>query len=125
MTPGRQSQGQALSSETPESDLLSKVEFFRKELGSIVPFELNNTKYRTLANCLALAARDLEATLHGSEKSSAALSAFEARQHEKLVERTQGQFGKLCAIRDEMTSLIESHMAELNAPGRGGHRNSD
>ena len=63
MTSGRESAMRAPRLQTRESELLAKVEFFRKELGSIVPPELHIARCRVLANCIDLAARDIEVAL--------------------------------------------------------------
>ena len=123
MAPRRESTVQALGPQTPVSELLAKVELFRNELGSMIPSELNITRYRSLINRLGLAARDIEEALQGSDTCGAPRNHFESRPKEELFEWSQLHFVKLRALRDELTSLIDSYKAELKATERGSHRN--
>jgi hypothetical protein len=116
MTAGRESRVQVPRQQSSQAELLAKVEFFRKELGSIVPSELHNSRSRSLVNCLGLAARDIRMALCRSDNLRAPLNDFESRQKQILLESSGRHVNELQRFRTEMTSLIDSHVAEHNAP---------
>jgi hypothetical protein len=122
MTPGRESPVQTLGPQPPESELLAEVEFFRTELGFVLPPELRNARYSSLINHMKISALNIEKALHGSDRSAAPRSQFEAKRKEELLEWAQLHFSKLRALKDTLTSLIDSRMADLKAPERGTHR---
>jgi hypothetical protein len=108
MTPERKLTIPAPRQQTPESELLAKVEFFRMELDSIVPSEIDNARSRSLVNYLGLASRDIAIALRGSDKSGAPLDEFESNQKEKSLESWERYFGDLLTFRTELSSLIDS-----------------
>ena len=107
MTPGREPETHAGVQPTRDSELLAKVEFFRKELDSIVPSELDNARSRSLVNYLGLAARDIAIALRCSDKSGAPLDEFESNQKEKSLESWERYFSDLLTFRTELSSLID------------------
>jgi hypothetical protein len=119
MPPNPESILQAPGLRTRESELLAKVVCFRKELDSIMPSGLNN---KSLVNSLRLAARDIEIALSLSDKTRAPLNDFDLSQKEKLIESSERHFSVLLAFRAEVSSLIDSRMAERKETVRGTPR---
>jgi hypothetical protein len=105
---GQEPAAQAGGQLSRQSKLLAEVEFFRKELVSIAPYRLNNTKYRMLARCLYFAALELEAMLRHSDDTGVPLNEYQSRQKLMLLENAQRSFNDLRRFKTEMTSLMES-----------------
>jgi hypothetical protein len=108
MKPRQEPVAQANGQRSRESKLLEEVEFFRKELGSIVPYRLNNAKYRMLVRCLDFAALELEFTLRHSDNAGAPINEYQSHQKLTLLENAQRNFIELRRFKTEMTSLMES-----------------
>jgi hypothetical protein len=112
MTTTRESPVRGDEQGTPESELLAKIAFFRKELNSVVPPALNNARYRSLVNCLGFAARNIEISLHHFGKLGVPLSDFESRQKLILLESAERHFDELRRLRAEMIGLMDSYTAQ-------------
>jgi hypothetical protein len=101
---------QANGQRSRESKLLAEVEFFREELGSIVPYWLNNTKYRMLLRCLDSAALELEYTLRHSDDAAVPLNEYQSSQKLTFLENSERYFNELRKFKTEMTRLMESSL---------------
>jgi hypothetical protein len=69
----------------------------------------------------------LETFLHRVEKHGFPQNDFELRRHAELLERSQRRFDELCTLKDDVSSLIDSRVAETDTTesGRGLEDNKE